>query len=596
MAISRDFIQDLHDRLDIESVVSSYVTLSRAGRNVKGLCPFHNEKTPSFTIFPDTKSFYCFGCGAAGDVISFIMRIENLDYVEAVKFCADLAGVSMPDENYDDSLAKRRVRILSANREAAKFFNAQLMAEKNRKALDYFLDRGLTPNTIRKFGLGYAPDDWRQLTDHLKSLGFGEQELVLADLAKRSQKGTGCYDSFRNRVMFPIIDVRGNVTAFGGRVMDDSKPKYVNTSDTPVYKKGSGVFALNFAKNNPGKTLILVEGYMDVIALHQAGFDNAIACLGTALTQEQANLLSRYADDVLICYDNDEAGRKATQRALDILGNTKLRLKVIKMEGGKDADEIIRTYGKERFASLISGASNEIEYALAALRTKYDVTTDDGRLRYMTDAADALAGESGIGIDLYVNRLAGEFGVNPQSLYAQIEQSKKRKKKKRETEKKAREMEELQSSFSDRSNPEKRGNIKAARAEETLIRSLMRNPDFYPKLKDKFSPDDFVTDFNKRVMAHLISLIESESPTEPYMFNESFSPQETDSIYEMLRSGGELANSLKECLDCIETIKEEKSRAGMKKASDMTDDEFAGAFDMLREKDKTNKKNNRNNV
>ena len=249
MAISERFIQELQERVDIEEVISSHITLRRRGKTLVGLCPFHNEKTPSFTVYPDTNSFYCFGCGAGGDVISFIRRIANLDYVEAVKTVAQMAGMSMPEDGYDDTLAKRRMRLLAANREAARFFNACLMDEKNRPALDYFLRRALTTATIRHFGLGYAPDSWHALTEHLRSKGFTYEEMVLANLVRRSDKNgkANYYDNFRNRVMFPIIDLRGNVIAFGGRVMDDSKPKYINTSDTPVYKMSNGVFALNFA-------------------------------------------------------------------------------------------------------------------------------------------------------------------------------------------------------------------------------------------------------------------------------------------------------------------------------------------------------------
>ncbi len=579
MAISRDFIQDLHNRLDIEEVISSYVSLKPAGRLRKGLCPFHGEKTPSFTVYPDTRSFYCFGCGAAGDVINFIMRIENLDYVEAVKACAELAGVAMPEDGYDDSLAKRRVRILSANREAAKFFNACLNDEKNRFALDYFLKRGLTPNTIKKFGLGYAPDNWHALTDHLKKLGFSEQELVLANLSKRSQKNNRCYDNFCNRVMFPIIDVRGNVVAFGGRVLDDSKPKYVNTSDTPVYKKGSGVFALNFAKkNNPDRRLMLVEGYMDVIALHQAGFTGSVACLGTAFTAEQANILARYADEVLICYDNDEAGRKATQRALEILGRTSLKIKVIKMEGGKDADEILRTYGKERFNAMITGASNQIEYNLSALQTRYNILTDDGKLRFLSDAAEVLAECTDVEVDIYSTRLANEFGVSKDALLAQINNAKGKRRHRMQSEQKSAQMKMLRESFDIKSNPERRKNLKAAAAEETLIASLMRNPEFYAKLRDKFTPDDFATDFNRRVITLLIELIEGGYQTDISMFNESFSPDEIDSIALIAQKGEETANTLKECEDCIAVLKKEKNAPRRNSKEEMPDEDFSNYF------------------
>ena len=556
MAISERFIQELQERVDIEEVISSHITLRRRGKTLVGLCPFHNEKTPSFTVYPDTNSFYCFGCGAGGDVISFIRRIDNLDYVEAVKTVAQMAGMSMPEDGYDDTLAKRRMRLLAANREAARFFNACLMDEKNRPALDYFLRRALTTTTIRHFGLGYAPNSWHALTEHLRSKGFTYEEMVLANLVRRSDKNgkANYYDHFRNRVMFPIIDLRGNVIAFGGRVMDDSKPKYINTSDTPVYKKSNGVFALNFAKNANENKLLLVEGYMDVIALHQAGFTNAIACLGTAFTSEQANLLSRYAEEIIICYDNDGAGREATQRALNVLGKTGLKLRVVTMSGGKDADEIIRTHGKERFAELLGMAANKTEYRLLQERNKYNLNTDDGKLRFLTAAAQILAECSAIECDIYATRLSNELGVSAESINAQIRSVKTRQRRSDES-KRLKESEALiERSFADKNNPQRAANIRAAKAEETLIASLMRNPDFYPKLKDKFSADDFVTDFNKRIMRCLADKLDKGFIPELSLFAREFTPEEMGSVTRIYMSSAELNNTLRECEDCISVL------------------------------------------
>ncbi|MBR6940500.1 MAG: DNA primase, partial [Clostridia bacterium] len=418
--ISREFVRDMLDRLDIEDVISSYISLKRNGRTLKGLCPFHNEKTPSFTVYPDTRSFYCFGCGASGDVISFIMRMDNLDYVEAVKTCAERAGMTMPEDGYDDTLAKLRVRILNANREAARFYNSTLWSEDGKAGLEYFQKRHLPKNIINHFGLGYAPDSWQKLSDHLKALGFTEQELIHANLAKRSGKTGRIYDAFRNRVMFPVMDLRGNVIAFSGRVLDDSKPKYINTEDTPVYKKGNGVYALNFAKNTSSRQLILAEGQMDVIALHEFGFTNAIATLGTALTKEQANLIARYADELLICYDNDDAGKKATEKALNIFGQTGIKLKIINMSGGKDADEILRTYGRERFAAMLSASENDVEYRLDREKANYNILTDDGKVRFLSAAAAILASCTEVEKEIYSNRLSSEFGISKTSFDTQI--------------------------------------------------------------------------------------------------------------------------------------------------------------------------------
>ena len=311
MPLNESFLQELKFKTDIEDIISGYVSLKRRGSTSVGLCPFHNEKTPSFTVYNDTQSFYCFGCGAGGDAVTFIKKIENLDYIDAVKLLAQRAGLQMPEDNsFDESLSKKRRRILEINRESAKFYYSYLISPAGKAGLDYYLNRGLTANTIKRFGLGYAPDEWDSLLKHLKSKGYKVGEMVDAGVVKVG-RNNNYYDTFKNRVMTPIIDVRGNVIAFGGRVLDNSKPKYINTSDTLVYKKTNELFALNLAKDNCSDTLILCEGYMDVIAMHQAGFTNAVAGCGTALTNEQVRLISRYTKEVILAYDADEAGQKA---------------------------------------------------------------------------------------------------------------------------------------------------------------------------------------------------------------------------------------------------------------------------------------------
>ncbi len=579
MKISERFIQELQDKVDIESVISSNISLKRRGKTLVGLCPFHNEKTPSFTVYPESNSFYCFGCGAGGDVITFVRRMENLDYIEAVKAVAQMAGVAMPEDGYDDTLSKQRMRLLSANREAARFFNSCLMDPKNREALDYFLKRGLSVNTITKFGLGYAPNDWRALINHMKSKGYTEHELVLANLARRSDKDgkTSFYDNFRNRVMFPIIDLRGNVIAFGGRVMDDSKPKYINTSDTLVYKKSNGVFALNFAKNaNEGK-LILVEGYMDVIALHQAGFTNAIACLGTAFTNEQANLLSRYADEVIICYDNDGAGKAATEKALGILGKTGLKLRVVTMAGGKDADEIIRKHGKERFADLLKEAANKTEYKLLEERNKYNLATDDGKLRFLMAASQVLAGCGSIEREIYATRLSNELGVSAESIKAQINSAAAKLRRADEAKKRQQTEVMLAKSFEDKNNPERAENLRAAKAEETLIASFLRNPDFYYKLKEKINHGDFITAFNKRIMESLERGLDAGLEPSLSLFSADFTPEEMDSVTRIFHSSGSLSNTVKECEDCIAVLKD-KSTPKITDTTSMSDEAYLSLF------------------
>ncbi|MEE1137879.1 MAG: DNA primase [Acutalibacteraceae bacterium] len=579
MRINERFIQELQDKVDIESVISSSISLKRRGKTLVGLCPFHNEKTPSFTVYPESNSFYCFGCGAGGDVISFVRRMENLDYIEAVKAVAQMAGVSMPEDGYDDTLSKQRLRLLNANREAARFYHECLMKPQNRSALDYFLKRGLDINTIRRFGLGYAPDDWRELINHLKSKGFTEQELVHANLARRSDKNgrANYYDNFRNRVMFPIIDLRGNVIAFGGRVMDDSKPKYINTSDTLVYKKSNGVFGLNLAKNANDNKLILVEGYMDVIALHQAGFTNAIACLGTAFTNEQANLLSRYADEVIICYDNDGAGRTATARALGVLNKTGLKLRVVQMSGGKDADEIIRIHGRERFADLLKSAASTTEYKLLEVRAKTDLSTDDGKVEFLMAAAEILAACSIVERDIYSTRLSNELGVSAESIKAQIKMAEGKLKRIAESKKRQETEAMLAKSFEDKNNPERASNLRAAKAEETLIASFMRNPDFYNKLKEQITPSDYVTAFNRRVFECLSKALENGIEPNLSIFSSDFTPEEMDSVTRIFHLSSNLSNTLRECEDCIKVLKE-NSAPPVKDTSSMSDEEFLRLF------------------
>lgn len=580
MRLSDAFLEQLRANTDIESVISPYVNLRRRGKNLVGLCPFHNEKTPSFTVYPENGSFYCFGCGVGGDVITFVRRMENLDYMEAVKQLADRAGMALPEDGYDDTLAKKRTAVLAANRAAAKFFHAQLFTEQGRQALDYFLDRGLAPETIRHFGLGFAPNDWRALKRHLNEQGFDDILLESANLLRRSDKNgkVSYYDNFRNRVMFPIIDPRGNVIAFGGRVLDDSKPKYINTSDTLVYKKSNGVFALNFAKNGNDGKLIIAEGYMDVIALHQAGFTNAVACLGTALTKEQANLLSRYADTIILSYDADEAGQKATARALGIFGTTGMEIKVLHLEGGKDPDEIIKNYGAQRFQAIIDGAANDTEYRLLKARQGIDLATDDGKVKYLSVAAEILAEiGSPVEVDVYASRLAHELGVDKLAIQSQVKYKREGLKKRRAV-KREQAQTRLLINGQNTKNPERAQHLRAAKAEETLIASLMRNPDFYNKLKDGLSADYFVTALNRRIFSVVLSRLEEGGNTEPYFLSSEFTPDEMDEVERIFRSAAQLSNTVDECADCIKILKEEKNKPETVKASELSDEDFAKLF------------------
>lgn len=581
--ISDEFLEQLRANNDIVSVISPYVELRRRGKNLVGLCPFHNEKTPSFTVYPDSQSFYCFGCGAGGEIISFTRRIENLDFYEAVKVLADRSGMPLPEDGFDDSLIVKRKRMLEMNKAAARFFHETLMSDKGKAALNYYLKRGYTMSTIKHFGLGYAPDNWRELLNHLHSLGYSYEEIYEADLAKKSEKNgkVNYYDNFRNRVMVPIINVRGQIIAFGGRVLDDSKPKYVNTSDTLVYKKSLGVFALNFAKNENDGSLLIVEGYMDVIALHQAGFTNAVAALGTAFTPEMAKLLSRYASEILICFDNDEAGQKATRRALETFASVGMKVKVIKMTGGKDPDEIIKTYGPEKFRSFITGAANDIEYKILEQRNRFDVESSDGKLGFLKAVAEVLAAtDDVIARDVYSSKICAELNVSKDSLMLQIGNLlKQRRRNDRKAEIRA--VPKMTSGITDKVNPQKSKYLKAAKAEEMLLSSLMRNPDYWNKLKDDITSEDFVTDFNRRVFEKISDKLNSgQSADFSAVADQDFSLDEINSIKMIEMQSDKLRHSIKECRDCIQVIKSEKQKTTQSalEPSQMSDEDFMRLF------------------
>lgn len=478
--IPQEYIQEVVRRNDIEEVIGQYVQLRRRGRTLSGLCPFHNEKTPSFVVYPDTQSFYCFGCGAAGDVINFVRKYNNLGYVESVKQLASRVGMPLPEE--EDKEARARQRLLEINRCAARYFYEQLNAKtpEAAQARRYWKEkRGLSDAAIRRFGLGYAPEDFGGLLHYLKRRGFSEGELEHSGLIKRSAKGN-LYDIFRHRVMVPIIDVRGSIIAFGGRVLDDSKPKYINSPETMVYHKSRTLFALNIAKKSTSKRYILCEGYMDVISMHEAGFDTAVCACGTALTAEQVKLLSEYADEVILSYDSDEAGQKATERSLGLFANSPVKVSVLSYQGAKDPDEFIKKYGRERFDMLLNGTANPTEFQLKKAKAKYDLRSDDGRLNYIREAIDILTGHSvtPTARDVYAGRLAEETGVSKQAIVSQM-QGALRAANKRSHRKEQKEMAQ-QGIAADIRVPYSQGGdavLGAASASRQLVAALLQDPD-----------------------------------------------------------------------------------------------------------------------
>ena len=561
IAIPDSYLQDLRLRVDIEQLISPYVpNLRRSGRTLMGLCPFHSEKTPSFAVYPESNSFYCFGCGAGGDAVAFLMRMERLDYVEAVKALSQRVGMQLPEDNYDDGLARRRLRILSANREAARFFHEQLKVPGS-PGLDYWLNkRRLPPQMIKHFGLGYAPEGWDNLLRHLQSSGYSIEEMIAANLVMQGESKSGrtyYKDRFYHRVMVPILDLRGNVVAFGGRVLDDSKPKYINTSDTLAYKKGRDIYALNFAKNTANGRLILVEGYMDVIALHKYGFTQAVACLGTALTRDQAQLLSRYAEEVVLSYDADEAGQKAVQRALEVLGQTNLKLRVLKLSGGKDPDEILQAYGAEKYRQLLEGAANEIEFSLLRVRGDLDLTIPSGKADYLREAVKILARCTQIERDIYASRLSDELQVDKQAILSQTEQVRRRDDRKQERDRQ-RELMKLQDAQSVRTDPQRGLHPAAAKAEERLLGLLLRHPDFYPRLRETLSPGDFVTPFNRELAEKLFARLENGRGVEPELLTGGLTEAQLNEAMRMKLACEAIANPWAECEGCAQKLLGEK--------------------------------------
>lgn len=576
MPFPDSFLQELKLRSDITEIASSYVNLKRHGRNMVGLCPFHGEKTPSFNIYTENGSFYCFGCGAGGDVITFIMKIENLDYVEAVKFLAQRAGMEMPENTYDDSLSKLRMRIYEANREAARFFHATLLSQRGQSGLNYLRGRALSDRTIRHFGLGFADDDWNSLCNHLKNKGFSEYEIYSANLAFRRKNGNGIYDRFVNRVMFPIIDLRGNVIAFGGRIMTDEKPKYLNTSDTPVFKKSENLFSLNNAKSSGTRTLILCEGYMDVIALNQAGFTNAVATLGTALTNEQAVLMKRYADEVIICYDADGAGQKATARAIDILRNAGLPIKILTVPSGKDPDEFIRSKGDNgpaAFKLLIEKCGNDIEYRLMKLKENYNLNTTDGKVAFLNEAVKIVATiESPIERDVFASKLCAELEIDKNAFLEQISKVKRRDRREN-IKKETRQIQAELNGQSDKINREHYKKPRSSSAEEALLVYLINNPDYANSISERVTPDKFSNSLIKRYYEYVLSKI--KSGYEPLTsVSSDFNSDEVSYLYKLISTTIPAASTREAVDEYINVINEESNKLTSDKLADMSADDI----------------------
>ena len=578
--IPQSFIEELKMNCDIESVVSSYVQLRKRGRISTGLCPFHSEKTGSFTVYPESQSFYCFGCGAGGDVIGFIRRIENLEYVEAIKFLAQRAGMNVPEDAAEDKTALLKTKILEMNREAARFYFSELTKPSGKPALDYLLGRGLEPKTIKHFGLGYAPNEWTRLTDLLASKGFRYEDMVAAQLSRKSEKSGRYYDVFRDRVMFPIIDLRGNVIGFGGKKMSGDGPKYYNSPDTPVFKKTKNLFALNFAKKQKLERLILCEGYMDVISMHQAGFTEAVASLGTSLTSDQCRLASAYVDEAVLAYDSDEAGQKATKRAIGLLDEVGIRSKVLSIPDAKDPDEYIKKFGGARFKRLIEQSAGSVEYELSKIGAKYDTGTPEGKISALKDAVGLLAEmKNPLEREVWAAKLARDYGTTKEGILTQVQAKVKR----RARAESARAINgTAQSNTFGGAVPEKLKNPASAAAEERLLGAVLRHPETLSTLSTVLSPEDFVCELYGNFYRKLLSTLSTGFEISLTLFGEDFTLEQQGIIAKLASLAREHQYSAEDAIEASKTILRLKEKKTDKEIGELSGAELAAYIEKMR--------------
>ncbi len=577
--INKAVIEEVIMRTDIQSLISGYVSLKRAGSMYKGLCPFHSEKSPSFTVYPQTNSFYCFGCGSGGDAVTFIKQIEHLDYPDAVEFLARRAGITViRDEKSFVPKEKKfdKSRMYSMNVDAANYFHRALFSDLPgaKEALSYFTEkRKLSLATIKHFGLGYAPDSFDIFSKYMISKGYTYEELVAGFLCGKSEKGN-YYDSFRKRVMFPIIDVAGNVIAFGGRVLDDTKPKYKNSSDTPVFKKSRNLFALNFARHTSSEELILCEGYMDVIALHSAGFTNAVATLGTAITSEQARLMSRYTKKVIICYDSDEAGQTATAKALKIIGEVGLDVRVIVVPGSKDPDEYIKSYGSDKFREVLNGAKMEFTYKMDNILAKHDINLPHDKVNALGELEREISRVySEAERDVYIKIVSKKFDVDAKSIKSDVERiiNKNIREYKKSEEERAK---QTVAGYSDKINPDFAKAPAVAKHEEIILALLMLYPEHRKTVfgENLLRIDDFFTDFNKRVFESIEKAYREFGDLPD--FNEFFSPEEVGRITKMKLTRMALSANgdevLRESISSLKSSMQKKNSSGTSTFEDLT--------------------------
>lgn len=555
MAIPERFLDELIARTDIVDLVSESVRLTKKGRNYWGLCPFHSEKTPSFSVSADKQIYKCFGCGKGGGAINFVMELDNLPFRDAVVLLAKRAGLEVPDSGYSAGAKERREKLLAINKQAARAFHRWLYAPEGAEGLAYLQRRGLSRRTLTSFGLGFAPNRWDALIQELGQQGYDKRDLLDAGLAVNNQDGR-IYDRFRNRVMFPIIDIRGEVIGFGGRVMDDSTPKYLNSPDTPVYNKSRNVFALNIAKKSKAGRVILTEGYMDTISLHQAGFDSAVASLGTSLTPEHAQLLSRYFPEAIIAYDGDGAGVSAAQRAIPLLERAGMKVRVLRITGAKDPDEFIKQYGRDAFLRLLDQSENQVDYRLEQIRKKYDLSDDSQKVGFLQEAAQLLSSlPSAVEREIYGRHAAETAGVSPEAVAQEVKKSFQRRLRK---EQKQQERRDLTPAI--QLQPKARGlrydNIRSARAEEGVLRLLLLDPSLSRELT-QLRPEEFSSPLLGKAYALLLRRAEEGLSTQLSLLAGELTSEEMDHLTQVASAPESMANSRQSLADYIAVIRAE---------------------------------------
>ena len=555
MAIPDRFLDELIARTDLVDLVSESVRLTKKGRNYWGLCPFHSEKTPSFSVSADKQIYKCFGCGKGGGAINFVMELDNLPFRDAVAVLAKRAGLEVPDSGYSAGAKERREKLLAINKQAARTFHQWLYAPEGAEGLAYLQRRGLSRRTLTSFGLGFAPNRWDALIQALGQQGYDKRDLLDAGLAVSNQDGR-IYDRFRNRVMFPIIDIRGEVIGFGGRVMDDSTPKYLNSPDTPVYNKSRNVFALNIAKKSKAGRVILTEGYMDTISLHQAGFDSAVASLGTALTPEHAQLLSRYFPEAIIAYDGDGAGVSAAQRAIPLLERAGMKVRVLRVTGAKDPDEFIKQFGRDAFLRLLDQSENQVDYRLEQIRKKYDLSDDSQKVGFLQEAAQLLSSlPSAVEREIYGRHAAETAGVSPEAVAQEVKKAFQRRLRK---EQKQQERRDLTPAI--QLQPKSRGlryeNIRSARAEEGVLRLLLLDPSLHRELT-QLRPEEFSSPLLGKAYALLLRRAEEGLSTQLSLLAGELTGEEMDHLTQVASSPESMANSRQSLADYIAVIRAE---------------------------------------